>query len=236
MEMSTNITELAKALVKVQSSLKPVLKDSENPFYKSKYADLAAVWESCRKPLTDNGFSVIQSAESENGNVLVKTLLLHESGEFISSCLSLQPVKTDPQGIGSAITYGRRYSLAAIVGISAEEDDDGNASSGVKIPPPKENKTAKPTKKTNTEKLKNDIELAIKDCCKTHDYDTNIFANIASDILCSSYKVKSLHELKEVQLKAIFNNIQKLLSKTKERYAAEKQTELENQYPDMEDF
>jgi len=127
MEMSNSISELAKALCKAQAAMKPVIADNENPYFKSKYADLAAVWENCRKPLTDNGLSVVQTLEHEDNldnRIVIKTVLLHESGEWISSRLALTPVKNDPQAIGSAITYGRRYSLAAMVGVASENEDD----------------------------------------------------------------------------------------------------------------
>jgi len=121
---SESIAELAKALAKAQAAMKPVPKDSENPFFKSKYADLAAVWENCRKPLTENGLAVIQIPENEGEEVVITTILAHESGEWISGKLRLPPTKTDPQGVGSAITYGRRYALAAMVGVCAEDEDD----------------------------------------------------------------------------------------------------------------
>jgi len=155
-EKSATIGELAKALAKAQAAMKPVIADSENPYFKSKYADLAAVWENCRKPLTDNGLSVVQVIEHEdNTRVVVKTILLHESGEWISSRLGLTPVKNDPQSIGSAITYGRRYSLAAMVGVCAEdEDDDAEKATGRDHPTPPPTRTSQqhhqPQQKNNT--------------------------------------------------------------------------------------
>lgn len=126
-EQSQSIAELAKALVKVQSELKAAKKDSENPFFRSHYADLNAVWEVCRGPLTKNGFAVVQAGD---GDCLVTTLI-HTSGEWIRGKMKLTPVKqNDPQAQGSALTYLRRYSLAAIVGIVADEDDDGEGAMG----------------------------------------------------------------------------------------------------------
>lgn len=126
---SDTIAEIAKALALAQAEMRGAVKDSENPHLKSKYADLASVWDACREPLTKNGLSVVQSTRMEGGAVVVVTMLLHSSGEYISGEISLSPVKTDPQGHGSAITYARRYALAAMVGVSPE-DDDGNAGSG----------------------------------------------------------------------------------------------------------
>ena len=124
MSMSESIAELAKALAMAQSEIKGAAKDSTNPHFKTKYADLASVWDACREPLTKNGLSVAQSTRMEGNAVVVITMLLHSSGEYIRGEISLPPTKPDPQGHGSAITYARRYALAAMVGI-APEDDDG---------------------------------------------------------------------------------------------------------------
>lgn len=130
MNKSENIASLAKSLADVQASLAPAKKDSTNPFFNSTYADLSAVWESCRELLAKNGLSVIQgNSLGANNTVIVETILAHESGQWIQSELCMPLAKNDPQGVGSAITYGRRYGLAAIVGIVADDDDDGNAAS-----------------------------------------------------------------------------------------------------------
>ncbi len=130
MQKSEAISSLTKALIKVQSDLKPASKNAENPHFRSKFADLNSVWDSCRELLTKNGLSVIQgNSVGMDNTVIVETILAHESGEWIQSELCLPLSKSDPQGVGSAITYGRRYGLAAIVGIVADVDDDGNAAS-----------------------------------------------------------------------------------------------------------
>ncbi|MDP2362296.1 MAG: ERF family protein, partial [Ignavibacteria bacterium] len=107
-------------------------KDSANPFFKSVYADLASVWEACRQALSTNGLCVIQTTDNDNGSVIVITTLIHSSGQWIRGKLRIKPVKDDPQGIGSAITYARRYALAAIVGVAPDEgeDDDGEGAMG----------------------------------------------------------------------------------------------------------
>ena len=128
MSMSESITELAKALAMAQSEIKGAAKDSTNPHFKTKYADLASVWDACREPLTKNGLSVAQSTRMEGNAVVVITMLLHSSGEYIRGEISLPPTKPDPQGHGSAITYARRYALAAMVGIAPEDDDGVGAS------------------------------------------------------------------------------------------------------------
>jgi hypothetical protein len=119
--------ELAKALAAAQGQIKGAAKDSQNPHFKNRYADLASVWDACRKALTDNGLSVAQFTQihADAGTVLV-TRLLHTSGESVEGSTPLLMGKQDMQALGSAITYARRYGLAAMVGV-APEDDDGNA-------------------------------------------------------------------------------------------------------------
>lgn len=130
MNKSYSIKELATALAKAQGKIKGAIKDSENPFFKSSYADLAAVWEACREALSENGLSIIQMPQYySDGLVGLDTVLLHSSGEWIAGSMIMKPVKDDPQGWGSCITYFRRYGLAAMAGI-AQVDDDGNEASG----------------------------------------------------------------------------------------------------------
>lgn len=129
MNKSESIGELAKALVKVQAVLQPATKDAKNPFFKSNYATLNAVWDVCREPLTANGLAVAQLNRICDGGVIIETVLMHTSGEWISGEIFLPLAKIDAQGVGSASSYGRRYGLAAAVGIVADVDDDGNAAS-----------------------------------------------------------------------------------------------------------
>lgn len=128
-QRSDSIINLAKALCQTQATVEAVKKDASNPFFKSKYADLASIWHAIREALTSNGLSVLQEPASEGNKVRITTTLIHTSGEYVRSMLEVVAVKSDPQGIGSAITYARRYALGSIVGI-APEDDDGNAASG----------------------------------------------------------------------------------------------------------
>jgi hypothetical protein len=142
MEKSESIGKLAEALAKAQGAIEGAKKDQSNPYFKSRYADLSSVWEACRKPLSDNGLAIVQIPYNlEPETVTIETLLTHASGEWIKSVITMRPVKADPQGLGSCITYARRYSLAAMVGV-APEDDDGNAAS--QKPEFKSQATAKP--------------------------------------------------------------------------------------------
>jgi len=136
MEKSESIANLAKALVEVQKTDLFALTDKDNPFFKKKYADLSSVWIAARKPLTENGLSVVQTMDIHADGVIIETTLLHVSGEYMTGKLLIQPEKNTPQGIGSAITYGRRYALAAIVGIAPEDDDGEGAMNRKKTPPP----------------------------------------------------------------------------------------------------
>lgn len=137
METSTNIGNLAKALATAQGQFKPIKREAVNPFFKSRYADLAGIIDATRDALTKNGLMVSQLV-SVNDGVHVTTLLAHESGEWIRETLLMKPKADDPQSIGGAITYGRRYSLGAILGVASEDDDDGNAAGkdGQKKPEP----------------------------------------------------------------------------------------------------
>lgn len=124
---SDQIAKLATALAKAQAKMANAEKDAENPFFKSSYATLASVWDSCRGPLTANGLSVIQTTEEADRGTKLVTILAHESGEWIRSEMYLRPKDNTPQAIGSALTYARRYELAAIVGVSVADDDGESA-------------------------------------------------------------------------------------------------------------
>lgn len=146
MDKSESIMRLGEALSKAQAIIKPAIKDSENPYFRATYADLASVWEACREPLTKNGLSIIQTTDIKEDKLILTTTLLHISGEFVSGHYPITPMKQvkgegwapseDPQSLGSAITYARRYAMSAIVGI-APEDDDGETAMGRKQEKPK---------------------------------------------------------------------------------------------------
>lgn len=126
--MSSTHKELFSALNRAQASVGKLLKDSTNPHFKSKYADLASVWETIREPFTKEGLSIVQLLTAGSpGTIGIRTVLAHSSGESIEDVFHVPCAKpNDPQALGSAVTYGRRYSLMALCGI-APEDDDGTA-------------------------------------------------------------------------------------------------------------
>jgi hypothetical protein len=139
MQRSDSITDLAVALAKAQGEIEGAKKGSENPHFRSKYADLAAVWDAIREPLAKYGLAVVQVprliAGGENSWLVeVESTLLHATGQFVGDTLALPLTRVDAQGVGSAITYARRYALMALVGV-APEDDDGEAAVGTERPP-----------------------------------------------------------------------------------------------------
>lgn len=127
MNQSENINELATALSKAQSIMEAALKDATNPFFKSKYANLESVWSAARPALCANGLCIIQTTEEMGDKTVLVTMLAHSSGQWIKSRLPLNPSKNDAQGMGSAMSYARRYSLSAMVGVVAEDDDGESA-------------------------------------------------------------------------------------------------------------
>lgn len=123
---------LAAALVKAQAAFRAAPKDSSNPAFRSRYADLASIVETVRPVLGAHGLAFVQPVTThDDGTITVATVLLHASGETLASPgVTIRPAKADAHGIGSAITYARRYDLCALLGIVADVDDDGNAASG----------------------------------------------------------------------------------------------------------
>jgi len=130
MQTSASIDKIAPALVKAQAELKHALKDSTNPHFKSKYADLGSVWAAVKPALTKHELAALQDCGALDGAVSVGTRLIHSSGQWLAFDPVIIPLsKRDAQGVGSALTYARRYSLSAALGVVADEDDDGNAAS-----------------------------------------------------------------------------------------------------------
>jgi hypothetical protein len=139
---SDSIVNLAAALIKAQASFDPILKDTKNPYYNSKYADLSGVLEATQAKLAEQGLVVIQLPISRDQSAGVVTMLVHSSGEFVASELLLPGVmdgkdgkpRFNSQSVGSAISYARRYSYLPMIGVAAE-DDDGNAASKNSLAP-----------------------------------------------------------------------------------------------------
>lgn len=144
MNKSDDIKELATALAKAQGAMEAASKDKINPQFKSAYATLASVWDAIREPLSKNGLSVIQLPHTdEQGQTWVDTMLMHNSGQWISGSFKLKPTKDDPQGAGSAITYMKKYALAGM-GVAPDDDDGNLASRHDPAPPPYVTAPARP--------------------------------------------------------------------------------------------
>jgi len=153
MEKSESITELAGALAIAQAQFLPV-KRTEHVGYQTKsgekkysYAPLENIIDACRKALSDNGLAILQPTVMVEGNIVVETILIHSSGQWISGQIRIEAVNKDPQSEGSALTYARRYALSAMLGIVSEEDDDAESAMGRDT-----KKETPPTKKAETDK------------------------------------------------------------------------------------
>lgn len=120
--------ELNAALNAFQAKIQSVPKDSVNPHFRSGYASMTAIWNAIRRPLTDEGLAITQVMEAAGDRTVLVTALVHKSGQTIESRVTLNPVKNDPQGFGSCLTYMRRYSIEAILGLDADDDDGAVAS------------------------------------------------------------------------------------------------------------
>jgi len=127
MNKSDTIASLAAALNKAQAEMSGAKKSAKNPFFRSNYANLEEVINCVKEPFANNGLSFVQFPISGDGLAGVETIIMHESGEFIANEFMLKCAKNDPQGMGSAITYARRYGLQSAVGIPSEDDDGEGA-------------------------------------------------------------------------------------------------------------
>jgi hypothetical protein len=152
MRTSENINELGAALALAQAEMGHAAKDAVNPHFRSKYANLASIIDACRGALTKNGIAVIQSPEFDysSRSVSVTTRLVHSSGQWVEGHIGAEVAKSDPQAIGSAITYLRRYGLAALTSV-ASDDDDGAAAV---VPPARPRPGTSPTEEDPTTALK----------------------------------------------------------------------------------
>lgn len=159
MKTSESITSIAPALLKAQKAIKFASKDAKNPHFKNTYADLPAVIDAVKSALNDNGIMFAQSATDSDPTYLrLTTRLIHESGEWVEDTCTMPLAKNDPQGYGAAMTYARRYCLAALVGLY-QDDDDGNTASGTKSGALSEKQQA------DISALADEVGLTIADIC-----------------------------------------------------------------------
>lgn len=153
MHKSDSIAALAAALAAAQAEMRSITKDRINPHFRNRYATLDAILDAVRPTLAKHGLSLVQGASESAQGFHVETYLLHKSGEFIANVVAVPVAKQDAQGVGSALTYGRRYGVSALLALSTDEDDDGEqavkapaaaAKKAEPKPEPKQEPKAKP--------------------------------------------------------------------------------------------
>jgi len=206
MKRSEQINELASALSKFQGQVKNAEKDSVN-YFKQGYTTLASAWDAIRKPLSDNGLCVVQDISANDPKVIVTSLLMHASGQWIESSIEFLPKDMTPQSVASCLSYGRRYLLMSQTGVAgmAEEDDDAESATNHKLP-------SKPEKSP--------IEFAQgeekPECTKTEPvgYFSKIMSYLNTSTLSTDDRVKIVKEAKdnrpnENALKEIYDRITK---------------------------
>lgn len=201
MQRSESIGQLGLALSKAQKAYLPLKKESTNPYYNSKYADLAAVIEATKDALADNELAVTQLPTFEDGKAVVRTLLIHSSGEWLEESLPLALpftkdkntgdvfIKDDPQSMSLSITYGRRIAYQSIVGIASDEDDDGNTATGKTVThnqPPKVNQT--PAKPKNAPRPSENVQ-------KTDNKQPELPENVNDDGLPSKEEMTTIKKM-----------------------------------------
>lgn len=142
MKMSDTIAELATALAKAQGQIDDASKSADNPYYKSRYADLAAVRAVIREPLAANDLAIVQAPRTVQGGAEVETMIVHKSGEYMSETLFMPAGKSDPHGYASAITYARRIGIMSLLALAAYDDDGNTAVDSVKNAPEKKKPAA----------------------------------------------------------------------------------------------
>lgn len=203
---SEGVGQIAKALSQVQLEITNPANTATNPFFKSKYAPLPDVLKVIRPIASKYGLAIIQNPYTEDEKVGVITLIMHESGEWIETeALVSKPEKNTPQGIGSVITYLRRYTISSIVGISSEEDDDGNSNESSNKKKSEEGKKSEDTKEidkikkeiTNSAQTKAAINNDIKESVKTilKKYHTSGNPNKIEDINEAKKCLKEINDI-----------------------------------------
>lgn len=192
---SASFGKMALAMAKAQGAMTGALKDAANPFFKSKYADLASVWDDCRHPLSENEIAVFQMPGAVGAKVTITTLLAHSSGEWLESDLEMKSKDESPQGIGSVISYARRYALAAMVGVYQIDDDaegaHGRSSSNHAAPEAPEGRPSEAQSYAEAKVLADKFREALKTGVDGRVYDVHMEANKNQDLyLAASQQLK----------------------------------------------
>ena len=200
------LKNLSASLVKAQAAMQSAAKDSKNPHFKSSYSSLHAVIEAVRPPLSENGLGFVQKLHTADGGVSVETVLIHESGEQMSCGILFIPAsKQDAQGFGSAVSYGKRYSLQSALGVSSDDDDAEEATKifgkKVEAAPAKSAKT--PPKPVNATVGPDEVTAITKLAMTTK---TELSA------ICTAYGIEHLSSLPLTKVSEVITRLQAKLS------------------------
>lgn len=177
MNSSEKINELAQALSAFQAEIKDPARDANNPLFKSKYVTLDDLLKQVRPVMAKHGLSFIQSPGGDGKTITIRTVLMHTSGQWIETeALALQAAEVDPQGAGSAVTYGRRYALSAVLGVAWDDDDDGNKASchDDKKQANKTTQVAKPEQKSKRDEITEVIIATVKEAQMANEQVTEL--------------------------------------------------------------
>ncbi|CAM3778784.1 ERF family protein [Alkalicoccus chagannorensis] len=207
MNKSESIENIAPALVKFNKNVSKVAKDAQNPFHKSNYATLDQIIQEVRPVLHEQGLSVLQiPSTNDDGTMTVKTMLLHESGEFMESeGITLRLAKNDPQGAGAGVTYARRYDLCAFLSLNTGDDDDGNSASQ----PPQNNQQPKKV----TAKQADQLKESAQELAELRGVDTNdVYQHL---------NVSNMQNLTENDFKQIMNKLHRWKESAKQKQTEE---------------
>lgn len=207
---SKDVSELFAALSKAQAEMQPALLSAENPYFKSRYADLTSLVQASRPALTKNGLAVIQQIlPDDNGSMVMHTLLTHSSGQYITSRMRIIPPKSDIQSLGSHITYLRRFSYASIVGIvTQDEDDDGETSV---MSERQQYNTKGPSVKYDATQKEQKFETITKDQLDEINYELSdpIVADLAEEIM-DKMRIQTLADLPKSKYRVSIERIREI--------------------------
>lgn len=211
MKRSESISELSKALVKFNNKVGKISKDANNPFFKKNYATLDNIIDEVRPILAEFGLNILQLPSGDGQNIQISTLLMHESGEWLESDpLIMKPVKNDPQALGSAITYARRYALQSFLSLNTGEDDDGNNASQPK-------QQQKKQKAPSTEKITDNQFSKVMSLIKRMETEKNLsYGEVIQTLQKAVCRFDNLKDVTTGQAGAMIYRLEQGLKKTEE--------------------
>lgn len=206
---SEQINEIMAALAKAQGEIGHASKDSANPYFKSKYADLASVWQACRGPLSKNGLAVTQTLDLAGERQVLVTTLGHSSGQWIKSLMAL-PSLAKPQEVGSCVTYYRRYALAAMVGVYQDDDDAEAVSKPLRTVKKQESLNSEPEPDIKLTKDQADYLDKLMD-----QIDDDKYMSDLEHYVTTTFDVSSVYDITPTQYAKIVKSLEKKVADTK---------------------